>query len=255
MGAARYRRGADASSACRSRSIPSWRRSWSSRWCFLFPAQDGMLGEAAVPGDPGASCRLRRLPDRLRPWAEATGRLPVVAARCWPMRNCPVVVDADGINVLARAYRCTARRGLSRGAHAPRRRVSPPAGQAAGGRKPYAARLRQLAAEDRRDGAAARDTGLLICGADGVLCQPMRQSRHGYRRERRRAGGHSRVTAGAGADARACSGCGGVAARNGGRPLRRPDGGVRPAALGRCGGAAATYCHRRGCACGEAAPY
>ena len=71
------------------------------------------------------------------------------------------------------AYRCTARRSLSRGAHAARRRIPPPDGQAAGG-GPHG-RGCGACGEDRRDGAA-QGTPDCHLRRGRALGEPLRQS-------------------------------------------------------------------------------
>lgn len=149
--------------------------------------------------------------------------------------SCPVVVDADGINVLEGHI------DVLRGAACPVV-LTPHDGE-------YRRLMGRLPGEDLQGAAAAlaEKTGatVLLKGHRTAICGADERWENRCGNPGLATGGSGDVLAGIlvsllgqGLPPRACSGCGCVAPRNGGRPLRRPDGGVRPAALGRCGGAA-----------------
>ncbi len=180
---------------------------------FPLPAQDGMLSEKAIPEILRrlAGCNACLIGCGL---GRSEGTRAVVEA-VLTHATCPVVLDADGINVLEGHI------DILRGAACPviltphegefRRLGGGLEGQLAGGAEAFQIDRRGRPAQ----GAPQRDRR-----SRRLLSQPHRESRYGHRRQRRCAGGRDRLSARSGAVSAACRRGRRMAARSGGRPLR-----------------------------------
>lgn len=200
------------------------------------PCENGMLSAAAVVEILRrlSSCDACLVGCGL---GRSEGTLAVVRA-VLEQAACPVVVDADGINVLSGHIDVLRGAACPGGADAPRRGI-PAFGRRPGAIPPPGSGLPAFPS-DRRDGAVKRASDPDLRPRRYVP-QRLRQSGHGDRRQWRRAGRDSGVPSGARLAAHAGGCCGRLAPWDGGRPLRGTDGGGWPVALGSVGGAAATF--------------